>query len=648
MRRRAPLAWIAAQCALASVIGLIAEGHATPVDWRDPAALVALDRELDALRTQHGLVGAAAALIDRDGTVHVWTAGDADRDAGRAVTRDTPFRVGSISKTFTAFIAQRLAVRGQIDLDARVADLAPEFAFANAWAAEAPVRVAHLLEHTSGLDDNPYADYRSGERNAPAAPYARRTDPPRRSHWPPGEYWRYSNVGPTLAAAVLERASGRDFDALVESELVAPLGLRATSFRDDAAFATRVSRSYRNGGATGAGTASTTAAPVDPWRLPMRASGAAVASIDDLAIFATVLLRGGDLPDGRTVLPREAVARMQAGRASRAARVGLDSEYGLGLFQFARGGRLWTGHWGKVDGFLASFGVRPDDARGFVLLVNTASGRGRDALMDRLVAHLVADLAPVARAPIDPAAVAAVAPAAGWYRNAAPERALSAWPQAVADVLRITPSDEGLVVRGWLRADEHYRALSGGRLLGDFADRATAVWVPADATHPDDEFIAGTRYVRVAAWRVFAERLTVVAVVLVAALAGLRLAWRCVGVVWPRARGIAWPLAVWPAVAGAAAVLLPWWIVVDVLFGEGGLDASGQPGAWSQMVRLTSLALPVAALVSVAVAWRGAASRVRPSRRRDRVFAAVAGAVLLVYAAWLARYGWIGVATWRD
>ena len=92
-------------------------------------------------------------IATRDGIVSTAGIGLADVATGTPATPDTLFRTGSISKTVVALAVLKLVEEGRLTLDAPVRSLVPEIAFTNAWEATDPVRVVHLLEHTTGWDD---------------------------------------------------------------------------------------------------------------------------------------------------------------------------------------------------------------------------------------------------------------------------------------------------------------------------------------------------------------------------------------------------------------------------------------------------------------------------------------------------------------
>lgn len=115
--------------------------------------LEALDQSLEQIVETQGVVGASVAIADANGVIFARGYGYADQEAGLEASADTPFRAGSVSKLFTALATMRLVEEGQLDLETPLSDIAPDIAFTNRFEEEAPVRLVHLLEHTTGWDD---------------------------------------------------------------------------------------------------------------------------------------------------------------------------------------------------------------------------------------------------------------------------------------------------------------------------------------------------------------------------------------------------------------------------------------------------------------------------------------------------------------
>src|SRR5215469_12696011 len=103
--------------------------------------------------------GASLALVHRDGPEWVEGLGKADVATGRTATAETLFRIGSVSKGFASLSILLLQDEGKLSLDDPIRKYVPEIWFENRWEASDPVRIVHLLEHTTGWDDMHLRDY---------------------------------------------------------------------------------------------------------------------------------------------------------------------------------------------------------------------------------------------------------------------------------------------------------------------------------------------------------------------------------------------------------------------------------------------------------------------------------------------------------
>jgi len=124
-----------------------------------PATLEELQARIAEVLEETETPGVGLALVGRDEVLFTGGIGVADRETGEPVTADTVFRIGSIGKSFVALAALILVEEGLLDLDTPVRELAPEIEFDNPWRDTDPVRVVHLLEHTTGWDDLALRDY---------------------------------------------------------------------------------------------------------------------------------------------------------------------------------------------------------------------------------------------------------------------------------------------------------------------------------------------------------------------------------------------------------------------------------------------------------------------------------------------------------
>jgi len=119
-----------------------------------PAQSIAeLQQQLEKILKDTHTPGVSVAIVHRDGPEWIAGLGKADVASGRAATADTLFRIGSVSKAFASLSILMLVDQGKLSLEDPVHKLAPEVWFENPWEATDPVRVVHLLEHTTGWDD---------------------------------------------------------------------------------------------------------------------------------------------------------------------------------------------------------------------------------------------------------------------------------------------------------------------------------------------------------------------------------------------------------------------------------------------------------------------------------------------------------------
>ena len=166
--------------------------------------------------------GAALAIVEDDEIAHLRGFGRA-RPGGEAPTPQTPFIIGSLTKSFTALAVMQLVEDGKVELDAPVQRYLPWFRVADPRAS-AQITVRHLLNQTSGLPQlsglRPLADFDdspdASERQARALSTLELTRPV-------GSAWEYCNMNYNLLGLIIEAASGESYEAYVQNHIFAPL-----------------------------------------------------------------------------------------------------------------------------------------------------------------------------------------------------------------------------------------------------------------------------------------------------------------------------------------------------------------------------------------------------------------------------------------
>jgi CubicO group peptidase (beta-lactamase class C family) len=284
-----------------------------------------------------------AAAVLRDGET-VW-----ETAVGQDATPDTQYRLGSITKTFTAAAIMQLRDAGKLDLE----DTLDKHVDA---AAHAPT-LRRLLSHTSGLQRETHDDAWLKARFADV-PELLETLGEAEQVLPPGARFHYSNLAFALLGVVVERASGIPYARYIEEKLFTPLGLTRMSFDPEAPAATGyVVLPYVEG--------AWEQAPVQTgaWI----AAGQLWGTVRDLCKWASFLAS----PD-ESVLARASVEEMRTVQTIDE-HLRWSSGYGLGLSLQRDGDRILAGHGGSMPGFIAGVYVSPSDKVGVGVLTNSSS-----------------------------------------------------------------------------------------------------------------------------------------------------------------------------------------------------------------------------------------------------------------------------------
>jgi len=196
------------------------------------ADLEQLKREIQAMLDEARILGASIALVTADTVLWAGGLGKADVARDLPVTDRTLFRVGSISKSFTALAILTLVEQGRLNLDTPIRELVPKVEFTNRWEDTHPITVTHLLEHTTGFDDIHFVEVGKDddpditlEQGLAFHPHSRS------SRWPPGTQMSYANSGPAIAALVLESLTGQEFETYVQAHVLEPVGMVSSTLR---------------------------------------------------------------------------------------------------------------------------------------------------------------------------------------------------------------------------------------------------------------------------------------------------------------------------------------------------------------------------------------------------------------------------------
>lgn len=278
-----------------------------------------IDRAL-ATMVSSGRAAGVSALVWQGGTERYFgTAGFADREAKKPMSRDNLVQIYSMTKPITGVVLMQLWEAGKFGLDDKLSQYLPEYAEMRVLAgtdaagkaiyrpASRPILIRDILRHTAGFS--------YGMRPTPADSLFHTAAPLDISHdltemgrrlatvpllFEPGTEWSYS-VAVDVQAQLVEKLTGEEFEPYVRKRILDPLGMRETAWTQPADREPRFAAMY-NRGADGqlvhVPDAQARGLNFGPRKLTMGGAGLA-SSIDDYMRFARMLLGGGALGDVR-------------------------------------------------------------------------------------------------------------------------------------------------------------------------------------------------------------------------------------------------------------------------------------------------------------------------------------------------------------
>lgn len=348
--------------ALIFICALLSRGAIAQVS-SDAAIRKILVERVDTQRRSTGLV---VGVIESGGS-RVISHGEP------AVDGDALFEIGSITKVFTALLLADMVEKGEVALSDPVVKYLPE-------SVKMPktITLEHLATHTSGLPRlpgnlfprdpaNPYGDYTVAQLHE----FLSSVKPARE----PGEKYEYSNVGAGLLGHALARRAGMDYETLVRTRILEPLGMKSTAITLSKELKARlVAGNDEN------------LKPVANWDLPALAgAGALRSTANDMLKFTSAAL-------GHTKSPlSKAFATMLAARRPTG---NSGTDIALGWHISAMGGRDIVWHDGGTGGYRSYLALDPKNRTGVIVLSNTSTTAG----VNDIGLHLLNPASPLMKA----------------------------------------------------------------------------------------------------------------------------------------------------------------------------------------------------------------------------------------------------------
>jgi CubicO group peptidase (beta-lactamase class C family) len=366
--------------ALAAAVALFP----VPSRAQAPAAWPAFTRAFQTYVDSDHVVGASAVLVKDGRVIGRYDSGFADRDKRVRVDSQTIFHWGSITKSLTAISIMQLRDRGKLSLDDKLVRWVPELrAMHDPYGMMDSITLRMVLSHTAGFQ-NPTWPYGNGKPWEPFEPTTWNQlvamMPYQELLFKPGTRYSYSNPGFIYLARVIEQITGDPWDAYVQKNIFAPLGLDRSYFRDTPYFlAAKRSHNYyvRQDSATKATGVDDNGADFDPGiTSPNGAWNAPVSDLAKYVAFLTnALLPGMTQERYDVVLSRASLAEMwKPGKPMSQSYEAAPNEWmGLSFFVLDRNGQRLLGHTGSQAGFRSFYYFDPLNKMGVIAVFNTTN-----------------------------------------------------------------------------------------------------------------------------------------------------------------------------------------------------------------------------------------------------------------------------------
>ena len=329
------------------------------------AALADLDAQLTADFAKDGIGGVSIGVVS--GSKLIWSKhyGYADMEGKEVPTNDTAYRIGSITKQFTALALLQLVEQGKMRLTDPIEKYVPEIKqVQKKFEGTPPITLLQVATMHSGLSREPgCANHSVGPLSAwqkividclPQTTYANE----------PGTTFLYSNIGYASLGLAIERAGGKPFTEQVTERILKPLGMNRSAFEPNVAIMHDLAHGYRRQNDKPDRSGPDRELEGRGYRVP---NGALFSTVNDLAKFVAWEL--GEGPEG--ILPKT----VQTANYSRAffSNPAMTSGYGVGFMISRRGNVVMLGHGGSTAGYHSSAMVHHPSKLGVIVLRNCDS-----------------------------------------------------------------------------------------------------------------------------------------------------------------------------------------------------------------------------------------------------------------------------------
>ena len=327
-----------------------------------------IDAYLKRQMKMQAIAGLSYAIVQEDQIVHVKSFGKADLN--KKLTPQTPMKLASVSKSFTALAIMQLVEQGRIELEAPVQKYIPWFRLKNKKESS-QITIRHLLNQTSGISSNGEIELATQFKNKSLEETVRLLKEVELSH-PVGTRFEYTNFNYLCLGLVIEKVTGEKLDQYIEKHILTPLQMNHSYTSIRAAEKNGLSKDFTAW--FGQLLPTKTAMSNMPNFL---ASGYMVSSAEDMGKYLRMYMNAGELDRERIISP-QGVKMLQT--PSSQAKMYLDGtffgNYAMGWWSRSVQGIIVLGHSGDLFSTARTdMYILPKQKIGVVILTNTHTGK---------------------------------------------------------------------------------------------------------------------------------------------------------------------------------------------------------------------------------------------------------------------------------
>jgi len=275
------------------------------------------------------------------------------------VNENTMFRLGSISKMMVSLAVLKLQEQGKLNLKDKIRDIIPEIKYDNPWEDTHPIKIEHLLEHTSGWSYWHLAELGSDDPKPKTLKEALDFYPKsRKCLYVPGTRMIESNVGTAVAAYIVEKVSKMNFEEYMDKYFFKPMGIEDMTFFNTEQYKKTGAILYENG------------IKLNYFHILYRPAAALNASPKDMAKMVEFFVNSGKI-NGIQILSDSSLKRMErSGSMGELSKSEKFKGFGLSNETSYYKGFIYQGFAGSLPGGNAEIEYLPEYKLGYAAMIN--------------------------------------------------------------------------------------------------------------------------------------------------------------------------------------------------------------------------------------------------------------------------------------